>query len=277
MKRIIRNIPVGYFLVLMLVLTLHSCSTIKNYKYFEDISDTAKITRLTNAYYKEPIIQADDILYIFIQTADPQGGNLVNALNTPAFGSGTYYGNIFSASGNNAGQSMVYGYLVNKKGEVTLPVLGDVNVLGLSTAQARTLIVQKASIFYKDPSVTVRFANFKITVLGEVAHPGTYSIPNEKINLLDALGYAGDLTIYGDRTNLLLVRRQTDGSTLGYRLNLNNSEIFKSPYFYLQQNDEIYVTPTKAKITSSDAAQARNITVITSALTVLVVLLTRIR
>jgi polysaccharide export outer membrane protein len=147
----------------------------------------------------------------------------------------------------------------------------------LTTAQARDLVLEQAKKYFKEPSVTVRYANFKITVLGEVQRPGTYTVPSEKINLLDALGYAGDLTIYGDRTNVLLMRRQADGATIAYRLNLNNSEVFKSPNFYLRQNDELYITPTKAKITSSDAAQARNITIITSALTVLVVLLTRIK
>jgi polysaccharide export outer membrane protein len=277
MKKTSTSILFTFCVVIIIVFTLNSCSTIKNYKYFEDISDTAKITRLANSYYKEPIIQVDDILYILIQTADPLGGNLINAVNTPA-GSTTPYTNIFSSTGGvSSNQSVVYGYLVNKKGFVTIPVLGDVQVSGFTTAQARDLILEKATVFYKSPSVIVRYANFKITILGEVQRPGTYTVPNEKINLLDALGYAGDLTIYGDRTNLLLFRRQVDGSTIAYRLNLNNSEIFKSPNFYLQQNDEIYVTPTKAKITSSDAAQARNITVITSALTVLVVLLTRIR
>lgn len=277
MKKTSAHYILPYLFALSFLFVLNSCSTIKNYKYFEDISDSAKITHLANVYYKEPVIQIDDILYIVVQTADPLGGSSINAVNIPA-GSTTPYGNVYSTSGNLAGnQSAVYGYLVDRKGNVTLPVVGELNVAGLTTVQARDMIVSKAVKYYKDPAVTVRFANFKITVLGEVQRPGTYTISNEKINLLDALGYAGDLTIYGNRTNVLLMRRQTDGSTTAYRLNLNRSDIFKSPYFFLQQNDEIYVEPTKAKITSSDAAQARNITVITSALTVLVVLLTRIR
>lgn len=276
MKKILPGICVC-FVVITFLLTLHSCTTIKNYKYFEDISDTAKITRLANNFYKEPTIQVDDILYILIQTSDPLNGNLVNAVNIP-IGSATPYSNVFSSTSSSAGnQSVVYGYLVNKKGMVTIPVLGDATLEGLTTAQARDLILEQARKYYKEPSVTVRYANFKITVLGEVQRPGTYTVPSEKINLLDALGYAGDLTIYGDRTNVLLMRRQADGATIAYRLNLNNSAIFKSPNFYLRQNDELYITPTKAKITSSDAAQARNITIITSALTVLVVLLTRIK
>lgn len=253
---------------------ISSCSSIKNYKYFEDLPDTGKFVKIGNDNYKEPIIQNDDILYIAIQTIDPTAAGSINSLNSLSLNNNNSLLSSASITGN---QSSSYGYLVDKNGIVKIPILGEVKVGGLTTSQARAVIDSRAKQYYKDPSVIVRFANFKITVLGEVQRPGTYTVPNEKVTILDALGYAGDLTIYGIRTNVLLLRRQTDNSVIAVRLNLNNSSILKSPYYYLQQNDEIYVEPSHTKITGSDAAQVRNISIISGALSVLTVLLTRIK
>ncbi|GAB3911431.1 polysaccharide biosynthesis/export family protein [Mucilaginibacter boryungensis] len=253
---------------------MFSCSSLKNYKYFEDIPDTTKSTNIAEAIYKEPVIQSDDILYIAIQTVDPLAGTTINSVNNQTINSTT---SIVSSNAITGNQAAIYGYLVNKKGIVTIPVLGDIMLAGLNTAQAKDLVTKRAENFYKNPTVIVRYANFRITVLGEVQKPGTFTVPNEKVSLLDALGYAGDLTIYGRRDNILLLRRKDDGTTLAVRLNINNSSVLKSSYFYLQQNDEIYIEPAKTKITGSDASQARNITIVTSALTVLIVLITRIK
>jgi polysaccharide export outer membrane protein len=273
-----KNILPGFFylFIIAFVVTASSCNSIKNYKYFEDISDSAKTTQIINNTYKEPLIQADDILYIAIQTIDPMAGSTINALNAPA-GIAANASSLLSSSSITGNQSNIYGNLVDKHGLVKIPVLGELKLEGLTTAQARDLITERADQFYKDPSVIVRFANFKITVLGEVQRPGTYAIPNEKLTVLDALGYAGDLTIYGIRTNILLIRRQSDGSMITARLNINSSSLLKSPYFYLQQNDELYIEPSHTKITGSDAAQVRNISIISGALSVLIVLLTRIK
>ena len=121
----------------------------------------------------------------------------------------------------------------------------------------------------------VRFANFKITVLGEVNRPATYTVPNEKVTVLDALGLAGDLTIYGKRENVLLVRDQGGQKEL-VRLNLNESEVFSSSYFYLRQNDVIYVEPGKAKAAANNAARTQAFAIIGSVLSVLIVALTRL-
>jgi polysaccharide export outer membrane protein len=264
------HIKLSIFIVFLIIAT--SCSSIKHYKYFEDISDTSAVTLIKNIDYKEPKIQIDDILSIYIQTLDPAGANAINVLNNT---------NGINTNGNVpspvSGQSNSFGYLVNKAGMIKMPVLGDLHLAGLTTSEARELVTEKAKIYFKDPTVIVRFANFKVTVLGEVSRPGTYTVPNEKVSLLDALGYAGDLTIYGRRDNVLLMRKKDDGSTIAVRLNLNKSDILKSPYYYLQQNDELYIQPSKTRIESSDVSQARNITIITSALTVLIVLLTRIK
>src|SRR5690606_18429708 len=141
--------------------------------------------------------------------------------------------------------------------------LGKVPVKGLTTYQARERIAVKAAEFYKEPTVEVRFANFKITVLGEVSRPATYTLPNEKVSVLDALGLAGDLTIYGKRENVLLVREH-DGQKELVRLNLNDSGLFQSPYFYLRQNDVLYVEPGKAKAAANNAARTQTFAMVGS-------------
>lgn len=251
-----------------------SCSSIKNYKYFEDIPDSLTTTKLSTTKYGEPKIQTDDILYIVLQTVDPSAGNTINTLNAQT-GGGNLVNNNLSPNGTSFNQGATYGYLVDSFGDVTLPILGAVKVKGLTTQSARLLLEERAKKYYKDPSVIVRFANFKISVLGEVQKPGTYTIPNERISVLDALGYAGDLTIYGKRDNILLLRRDNNGETVAVRFNLNKSQTFQSPYFYLQQNDQIYVEPNKAKINNSDGTQIRNISIASALLSVIVVVISR--
>lgn len=252
-----------YFFPICILILLSSCSSIKNIKYFSDISDTTKLTQLANLRFVEPVILKDDILSINIQTVEPLAtlnvtqGNLQNS----AIGS--------SSAGSTGGQA-VSGYLVDDKGTIELPVIGKVTVAGLTTEQARELIRAKAGNYYKNPTVSLRYANFKITVLGEVNRPAIYVVPNEKVNILDALGLAGDLTVFGKRENVVLIRQQMDGSRTLVRLDLTKSEILNSPYYFLRQNDYIYVETSKSKIASSDAIQNRNISVLTAAAGILV-------
>ena len=122
----------------------------------------------------------------------------------------------------------------------------------------------------------MRYANFKVTVTGEVARPSIYVMPSEKVTLLDALSIAGDLTIYGKRDNILLLRENADGSKTPYRINLTNTHLIDEPYYYLRQNDYIYVEPAKSKVAANDVQQTRNIAILSSIVTVLVVVISRI-
>ena len=255
--------------ILFLLLTLVSCSTNKNIAYFKNIPDSAQNLNIARAKYTEPLIQADDILTIIVQTVDPTATAVINTGNIPL-------NNPASLSSNTPAQQSIAGYLVNKDGDVELPVIGKVHVEGLTTDSAKDAIRVKAAVFIKDPNVIVRYANFKVTVTGEVSRPSVYVFPNQKVTILDALSVAGDLTIYGKRDNILLLRENKDGSKTEYRINLNKTNILNSPYYYLQQNDFIYVEPTKGKVAANDLAQARNVAIITSILTLLVVIASRI-
>lgn len=266
-----RNLAVAVISLFVISFLFSACTTTKNVTYFRDIPDTLLPSKVVDqATYTTPLIQADDVLQISIQTLDPAATAMLNQQNTaswPVTGSGS------SGGASGAGVS---GYLVDKDGYVALPLIGKMMVKGKTTAQVRDDITKKASEFYKDPVVNVRYANFKITVLGEVAHPSSYVMPNEKVTLLDAIGVAGDLTIYGKRENVMLIR-ENNGKKEFVRFNLNNSNLFTSPYYYLQQGDVVYVEANKAKIASTDAARLRTITIITSAVSILTLIMTRVR
>ena len=255
------------FSALLVTLLLGSCS-VKNVVYFKDLpQDTLKVMKAAAAF-SEPVIQSDDLLSITVQTLDPTTSSIAN--QTEAVQA------VGASSASNVGNQVISGFLVDKNGFVHMTLLGKVKVAGLTTYQARELITEKAQEFYRDPTVQVRFANYKITVLGEVTRPATYTVPNEKVTVLDALGLAGDMTIYGQRENVLLIREE-NGQKAMVRLNLADSDLFQSPYYYLRQNDVIYVEPGKAKAAANNASRTQTYAIAGSVLSVLIILLTRWR
>lgn len=250
------------FLALLFMVSLgSSCVSSKKIAYFQDIQ-TIKNARLDSAIaFTEPTIQADDILSINIFTLNPQSGVVVNqAASNPALG----------GNSNISQNTQSTGFLVDKNGEIELSLIGKVKVAGLTTYEARELIRTKAAEYYKQPNVQLRFANFKVSVLGEVTNPSTYTLPNEKVTILDALSLAGDLTIYGKRDNILIVR-DNNGKKEFARLDLNSSNIFNSPFYYLKQNDVVYVEPNKRKVAATNSGQIQTISVIASVLSVIVI------
>lgn len=234
-------------LLLMAVLLISSCGVTKKSVYFSDMADTSGVRKLTPAAFEEPVILPDDIVRIQVQTLAPEA-----PVADPASTS----------------------YLVDKEGLVQLPLIGAVKIAGLTTIQARELVREKAAKYYQSPTVQLQLTNFKVTVLGEVARPAVYTMPNERVTLLDALGLAGDLTIYGKRSNVLLVR-STGAQKEFVRFNLNSSSIYQSPYFYLKQNDMIYVEPGKGKIAANNTGRTQAIAIIGSVVSVLIVALSR--
>ncbi len=168
------------------------------------------------------------------------------------------------------------GFLVDRDGNIELPLVKKIKVAGFTTSQAKEAIRQKAAIYYKEPVVNVRFANFYISILGEVNRPAQYTIPNEKATVLDAIALAGDMTVYGRRENVLLIR-ELDGKKYATRFNLNSSQVFENPYFYLRQGDVIYVEPNKARASVNDVRTVRNIGIITSIASVLIIAISRVQ
>jgi polysaccharide export outer membrane protein len=139
-------------------------------------------------------------------------------------------------------------YVVDVNGEINFPIVGKIKIGGLKKSEAVSLIKEKLEPFLKDPIITIQFLNYKITILGEVRNPGTYTISNEHTSILQALGIAGDLTIYGRRDNVLLIRESQGGKKEYIRIDLTKTDVLASPFYYLQQNDVIYVEPNKTRI-----------------------------
>ncbi len=188
--------------------------------------------------FKPITIQGDDILHITVHSIDPIAAQPFNSLMATA-----------GAGLNSRDLMELNGYLVDKDGNIDFPVLGKVNIAGLSIQNAKEVLLEKLRLYLKDPVVNLRLLNFRINITGEVNRPGVYSIPNERVTVLEALGLAGDLTSFANRSRILLTREVNGERTFGY-IDLNSTEIFDSPYFYLQQNDYVYVEPLPTKLST---------------------------
>lgn len=259
------------------LLVLQSCETYKNVPYFKDVSDSARISVATSAFH-ELTIQTGDILNVNIQTIDPQGNTIFNqapvSVASPLLSS-----SISGLAGLAAGattQTVPTGYTVYNDGVIELPMIGKVKVAGLTTNVAADTIEQRVALLYKMPVVTVHFANLRVNVIGEVMRPGTYILPNEQNSIIDALAQAGDLTVFGRRENALLIR-DSAGQKNFIRFSLNTKDIVKKDFFYLRQNDIIYIETNKGKAASLDIAKSRNYAIAASILSLLVVIATRVK
>jgi polysaccharide export outer membrane protein len=255
------------FYIFFISIFIVGCSTNKNIIYFQDIQNTESAEIEKNAIYNEPVIQPDDNLSINIFTLNQQTGAIINqAAASPILG----------GNANVATSPQMMGFVVDKNGDVELALAGKIKVAGLTTYQARELVREKVTQYYINPNVQLRFANFKVSILGEVNAPSTYNMPNEKVTITDALSIAGDLTIYGRRDNVLVVR-EINGKKQYAHLNLNSSNIFNSPFFYLKQNDLVYVEPNKARNSANNAGRVQTVGIVTSVLSVLVLAVSVLR
>jgi polysaccharide biosynthesis/export protein len=248
-------------LTIFLASFLTSCLSTRKVAYFGDLKDSTLIASKDGL---EPVIQKKDILSISVSSLSTDAAIIFNAPNVP----------LTPGSASTANMPQTYGYLVSQDGNIKFPVLGDVPTAGLTQKQLedslRKMLIDKKLLF--DPIVTARFLNFRITVLGEVNHPGIVNVPSEQISILEAIGQAGDLTIFGLRNNVILIR-QEGPNKLVKRLDLTSSELLKSPYFFLKSNDVVYVEPGKAKIASSNRIQ-QLLPIIFSGISVVVIILT---
>lgn len=245
--------------MVLLSLVLVSCGSPKDVVYLQDV-EPIKQQAIDQVY--EIKIHNDDLLSIMINSKDPE---LAVPFNMPMV---TYQ--LGTSGGAATGQQRVLGYLVDAKGEIDFPILGKLKVAGLTRMQITNLIKDQliSKNLIKDPIVTVQFLNFKISVMGEVARPGSFPINSDRITLLEALSMAGDLTIYGRRDRVAVIRESEGKRTVLFH-DLRSSDIFKSPCYYLQQNDIVYVEPNKAKAGQSEINQNNSVGVWLSATSVL--------
>ena len=250
------NIKIQNCVFLCLIAFLASCSAPKEVLYLQDIA-SIKEENIDKNY--EVIIHKDDLLAILVNSKDPE---LALPFNMPVV--------TYQIGAQTTAQQRLLGYLVDQNGDIDFPILGKIHVEGLTRMQVTELIKQKlmSEDLIKDPIVTVQFLNFKVSVMGEVTRPGTFDISGDRITLLEALSMAGDLTIYGRRDRVAVIR-ENDGKRRILYHDLRSSDIFQSPCYYLQQNDIVYVEPNKAKTGQSRINSNNSVGVWLSAVSVL--------
>ena len=226
------------FIVWVCGMCIFGCASSKKVVYLQDIKVDKRVKA---ACEYRTVIHVDDLLSIIVSCDDIEAAL---PFNTPMIGLGKEV-----TSGN---QQAVLGYLVDKEGYVDFPVLGKLQVDGISRNELADMLKEKLSGYLKNPIVTIQYLNFKVTVLGEVKAPGSYKVNSERVSIFDALGMAGDLQINAKRKNVLVMREDGDEKVFA-QLDLTSENIIHSPFFYLQQNDVVYVEPNKARIVGGNA------------------------
>ncbi len=233
-----------FFTYVVIIAGTTSCVSPKSIVYFQGDSTRYYSQEVTQSYV--PKIQPSDILSIIVGSLSSEANEIFNTPNQ--FTNATVN---YSTTGGGA-RIQPLGYLVDADGSIEIPLIGKLKVAGLRTTDAADTIRIRLQNYLKEPSVIVRNLNFKVSVLGEVKIPAVYVIPDEKITLPEVLSLAGDLTIYGNRSNVMIIREEK-GKREYARLDLTSRAIFDSPYYYLHKNDVIYVEPVKAKMLDTDS------------------------
>jgi polysaccharide export outer membrane protein len=232
-----------FFIVFaVLCMTLGSCGSSKQIAYFQN-ADSLSYAASKGLF--DAKIMPKDLLTITVSTTDPKAATPFNLSVT----------NTLNATGYlSTGAGSLQTYLVDNDGFINFPVVGQLKVGGMTKRQCENYIRDKILPYMsttENPIVTVKMASFKVTVAGEVKAPGVFNVDQEKISVIEALARAGDLTIYGKRGNVLLIREDATGEKSVHRLNLNDANLINSPYYYLQQNDYLYVEPNSVQAKNS--------------------------
>jgi polysaccharide export outer membrane protein len=252
---VVRNYLLTYLFALIgIAFLFSSCGNIRQLVYMQGKFDTAKLSQLNAT---EPIIRKGDLLSIIVFSDNPDATKIYNQSVITVGGSAA--GGSGGASQGVAGVAPAApGYQVDENGDIVFQGLGILHVEGLTKAQLKDTLDSRLRKFLTNPYYNIRFLNYKFTMLGEVNKPGVFSVPGEKINLWEALSLAGDMTFYGRRDNVLVIR-EINGKREFNRLDLTKPEVMLSPYFYLQQNDLVIFEPNNKKYAANDAVTSRNI------------------
>ncbi|KAA9353463.1 polysaccharide biosynthesis/export family protein [Larkinella humicola] len=253
----------GGIWVLGLCVFLTSCISSKKLVLYQKSGNDKDTIALSPRYVAT--IKVGDVLSVQVSSFSPEATALFNP-----------YTSITAMAGQSSATTpmpYVTGYLVSEEGQIELPLIGKVTVQGLTSSQAAKQIRQKLLDYLKEPTVNVRNLSFQISVTGEVARPSLFTIPNERVTLPEALGLAGDITIFGQRTNILVIREENGQRTFN-RVDLTRRDLFRSPFYYLHPNDIVYVEPGKARIANADR-NYQLVPIILSALSIIAIVVTR--
>lgn len=255
------------FTTIAMTFVVTSCVDQKAITYFQPLSEKTDVEK-TDAVLKAALhLKPGDIISVGVSSISPESNTMFNPFLV-----------MQQMSNQNVQPNTLapaVGYMINDEGAISLPMVGKVEVAGLNTKEAATLIVQKLDKYLINPIVNVRMLNYTISVLGEVAHPSVFNVPNERVTLPEAISLAGDLTIYAMRNNVLVIREK-DGKREFARVDLTKRDLFNSPYYYLQPNDVVYVEPGKNKAASTNRTLIYAPTII-SALSLITILFTYVK
>ena len=243
-------------LLLIFTMIFTSCMSKKNFLYLQGLPELS-----TSSANYEPIIQNDDRLSIRVNTLEPEASipfNLEGSKSNSGNSNASNSGNVANTNSNNSSNAI--GYLVDEKGTIDFPVIGTINVAGFTIGQIKTILKEKLALYLKDPIINIQLLNFKVTVLGDVSSPGIKIFSSNRVTLFDAIGASSDLTIFGKRKNILLVRDFQGVKTFN-RIDITKADFVNSPFYYLDQNDIVYVESRKAKV---DATALPNLSLIVS-------------
>jgi len=224
------------FLMILVLPLLFSCAR-RNLTYLSDYDQTKVLTEAITTEVKEPVIQPGDLLQITVTSSNPKAAVPFNRISQKS--------DMENRSGSLT-STVPEGYLVDPNGIIDFPVLGRIKLGGRTKNQAKLNLTNLLTNYLGDPIVTIRYLNYRITVIGEVKDPNTFLVPSERINVIEALGMAGDMTVYGKRENVMVIN-ETNGVRTVAHLDLNSKEVLNSPYFYLQPNDIVYVEPVRSR------------------------------
>jgi polysaccharide export outer membrane protein len=230
------------FILFALLVLVGSCSSSKKVAYFQNI-DTISLAASRGLY--DARIMPKDQLTITVLTTNPEVSAPFNLLVSGTVG---VNGQMSGSSGR------LQNYLVDNDGNINFPIIGTLHVAGKTKTECEAMIKEKVMPYLnanENPIVTVRMSSYRVTVIGEVGSPSVIPVSTEKMSIIEALASAGDLGIYGKRTNVLLIREDATGEKHAVRINLNDANLFNSPYYYLQQNDIVYVEPNSVKAKNS--------------------------
>lgn len=244
----------------LLIILLTGCNAYEKIAYLQQSGSQAQLTENDHSPVPDPIIKVGDVLMITVNVNTPEAAIPFNLPLVPAGESARSY-NAGNGTYISYGLSM-QNYLVDMQGNIVFPVLGKMMVAGLTKNQLSEKI--KSGIYpqyiTEEPIILVRYGSFRVSVLGEVIRAGSYPIDNEKVSILEALAMAGDMTIYGKRESVLLIR-ENNGERQTVRLDLRDKNLVNSSYYYLQQNDIIYVEPNNSKARSSAISSAESLSI----------------
>ncbi len=253
--------------LILIALTFGSCVSSKEIVYFQNTASSnnnndAQVDNVNSSEF-ETTLKADDLLLIIVSSPDPIAAA---PFNLPVVGIARAGSDVASAGG----QQQLQTYLVDRDGNIHFPVLGSLKVAGLTKSQALDMLMAELKKYINQPIVNLRIANYKISVFGEVAKPGSFTLASERISLPEALSMAGDMTIYGLRHEIIVLR-DVNGVKTYNSVDITKADFINSPYYYLGQNDVVYVKPNKTRVNS--AAIGPNTSIIITSVSLLITII----